>query len=954
MSAAAGGGAAAPGVAAASAVAFDVAVGSDAADASVAARAGALRGWVLLAGLWVGSLLPLRSWTLSAFLALVILAAAHAMPSPGRRLALVALCLVAAGSAGAGLRVALAARGPLVELARHGGVGELELVLVGEPRSTAVGTSALVRVVGVDGRPERARALLRLPVGSRPALGTRLAATATARPPKADGYEGTLWRLHVVAVVDPRGPPLIVAAPQPPVSWVHRARTRVRAAVRAHHGPDVAALLAGLVTGDTDGLSDEAAEAMADAGLAHLTAVSGSNVALVVGAALAVAGLLGLGARGRHVTALSTVVAFAVLTLAEPSVLRASAMAALLLVARLTGRPTDGRDLLASAALVVLLVDPLLAGRLGFVLSVCAAGGVLVVAPMVAAHLPGPQRLRHALALGIGAQMAVAPVLLATDDGVGLWSPLANLFAVPLAAVASLVAVAAGVLAQVAVGPAGLIAVLGGPPAHAVLILARVAADGPRIGWRHIPVVLLLFLAAVVARRLRPSARAACAVVLVALVVWGPSSLRARRSPLGPADLRLVALDVGQGDALLLEAPDGAGDTARLLVDGGPDEDVALAALRARGVARLDGVVLTHPHRDHAGGLAAVLDALPVGVLLQGPAARNGDEALVTAPVLAAASTRGVVTRELAAGQTLRLGTATADVLGPPPGAPTAWEPNDRSVTLRVTSGAATVLLTGDVEAPAQRRLLRTATLAADVLKVPHHGGATNAEDFLAAVQARVAVVSAGRDNEYGHPRPSVLAELAGAKVLRTDLQGEVQVDLTDDAVVARGSASVVAVLRGRAAVRDHAPAAGAGSERWTTQGVAREQATPEGSPPPSVAGADARDVARTALLTGARAGRVRSRGRDPPRSALAEIGGGCTRWRLGETRAAPAGADRRAEGHACSWGWSGSGRWGRGCASGYAAAVTRSSASTAIPTGAMSTPSRSWPSGSKHRASYG
>lgn len=280
---------------------------------------------------------------------------------------------------------------------------------------------------------------------------------------------------------------------------------------------------------------------------------------------------------------------------------------------------------------------------------------------------------------------------------------------------ASIVGAIAAALAQVWVPAGGAVAALAGPPLEVILWAGQRFADGPGLGLRDLVVPVAVALAFVVVARGR-APRLAVAVV-VAVVVWGalPSW------PVGgPPELTLTALDVGQGDALLVEAPPGV----RMLVDGGAEPGLALRHLRQRGIRRLDVVALTHPHADHSGGLPAVLAAVPVGVLLVGPAGL--DRLTEVAPSALAtyrtASARGVPMEVVTAGQHFALGSARVEVLSPPGDSSLGGEPNENSLVLRVSGDHGSILLTGDAEVAAQTRLLRRPErLRASVLKVPHH-----------------------------------------------------------------------------------------------------------------------------------------------------------------------------------------------------------------------------------------
>ena len=731
--------------------------------------------WALVAALELGCLLR-GPWALVAACPFALAAGLRRWP-PARRLLLVAGLLMLAGLGLTAGRAALQDAGPLVALAAEQRSGAMEAVVVAEPQASRIGAWTIVRVTRVDGSPTRARALLRLPDADEdpvPELGARVAFRAAPQALERDGFGAHLRRLGAGVEVRPRAALRVVGPPGRLLAATNAIRERVRRAAGRNLSPTDAALLTGLVTGDTRGLPQEAEERFTQAGLSHLVAVSGSNVALVLAGVTGVVAAAGLGARGRGRLGIAAVLWFVLLTRWEPSVLRAGLMAVLVLAGGLTGRGTEARHALGMAALLLLLADPLLAGQLGFLLSVAATAGVLVLGPAVAERIPGPSAWRRLAGAAIGAQAGVAPVLLTLPDGIPLAGVAANLVAVPAAAVASALGVAAALAAQVSEPLGGVLATLAWPALRTIVGTVAVAAGGPRLTAAGVTLPLLALLCMAIVLRRRAPRLALAGVLITGLVATLPGLV----PPAGVAALTVTALDVGQGDAVLVEAPAADGSVARLLVDGGP-EPGALAALRARRVRRLDAVVLTHPHADHTDGLPAVLRALDVGALIVGPRRLAGDTTRSAVQTYATARGRGVPVLAVAAGSRFALGAATVEVLGPPPTAALSDDVNDESVVLRVVAQGRVALLAGDAEVAAQDLLLRDpARLRADYLKVPHHGGATNHEGFLAAVGADVNVLSVGRDNSYGHPHPEIVAELAGSTLLRTDRDGTVSVAL--------------------------------------------------------------------------------------------------------------------------------------------------------------------------------
>ncbi|QBI18646.1 MBL fold metallo-hydrolase [Egibacter rhizosphaerae] len=732
---------------------------------------------LLAAALWVGSLLQAPWWAIAGGLGLASGAVFLARRFPRAALAVAVAAMVLAGAGLAGTRLELAERGPL-EALTGGGAAEVRATAVTEARPTDLGAWQLVRVDRIDERPARQRALLRhdaladgVPLGAR----VRMRASATALD--GDGFDAHLRHLGAVAAVEPHGSIERLAPPGPALAVTGRIREDARALFEATLPPERAALLAGLTTGDRTEASPEQRDRFAAAGLSHLVVVSGKHTGLVLAVVLGLGGAAGLGFRGQRVLALVALAWFVVLVRWQPSVLRAGLVAALVLLAGLLGRGHAAPRVLAGAVVVLLLADPLLARHLGFVLSVLATAGVVTVAPAVAGRARGPRWFRWTLGATVGAQLGVTPVLLATDGGVPLASLPANLVAAPAAAVAQVLGLVAAALAGVAEPAAASAARLADPALRVVLWSAEAFTALPRLEPHHLvsPIAGVVLLAAALA----PWRRAvAVAVLLVGLATAVAVGARPAGAPDG---LRIRALDVGVGDALLVEAPDPAGGTARLLYDGGPQPDAASAHLRRLRVRDLDVVVASHGHLDHVAGLPEVLERVDVGALVVG-ASPEPPASDVAAAVHEAADAADVPIEELAAGEAFALGAARVEVLNPPRGGLGHDDLNEHSLVLRVESPDGSVLLTGDAEEGAQRRLLATEShrLPVDVLQVPHHGASTNAEGFLGAVGARVGVISVGAENPYGHPTDRTLGELAGAgtEVARTDEDGTVMVTL--------------------------------------------------------------------------------------------------------------------------------------------------------------------------------
>jgi competence protein ComEC len=523
---------------------------------------------------------------------------------------------------------------------------------------------------------------------------------------------------------------------------------RRRALERLHDRDPGRALLAGFLVGDTSGVGDADLEALRRTGLTHLVAVSGSNVALFLTMVMVAAGPLAAGPRRRAVVGMVALVVMVVATRWEGSVIRAAVMAGLVLAGRIGGWALDPITALGTTVILVVVTSGHLATDVGFTLSVVATVGVMVGARRLAPLLPGA--IGSLLAVSLGAQVAVAPVILTVFGSMPLLAPLTNLAAIPVVGVASAIG-AVGV----ATGWEPVIA-LAAMGADFVLWVARLGAGWPQIGWPGFFLAATL-IAVAVRPRLRPAV-AMAAGLIVAVLLAGAGSIA------GPA---AVVLDVGQGDSILVRS----GSGRHLLVDGGPDPALLEAKLSAYGVETIDLVVLTHVHADHATGLAAVFGRRRVAsVWLPGPphvtpASRRVAEMVESLGLPAAAAP---------VGEAIRWDDLVIEVLGP---RRRYASPNDQSVVLRIgRPDGPRLLLTGDVEVFAQRDL---GDIEAEYLKVPHQGGATSDLEWLAEVGAVEALISVG-PNDFGHPSDEVIRELkvAGARVRRTDRDGDLVVSL--------------------------------------------------------------------------------------------------------------------------------------------------------------------------------
>ncbi len=713
-----------------------------------------------------------------------------------RRAALAALALavvaLAAGWTWGGARLRQTAPPALHLPASARGTVEIDAPPAPDPRGgwRARVVADRLSVAGVA-VPRGARLLADLPAGrAPPPLGARLAVRARASDaagPDAPGWwraylarQGIAGRLRVSAATREGQRGGLAGLLD---GWRRWAGENAGAGLSG----DRAALVRGMALGGGTGLSEESAQAFRDAGLWHLLAVSGQNVAVVALAVLAALRAVGVGRRAAVAAGVAVLVAYCLACQGGPSVARAGVVGGLGALAELRSGERQRWYLLLAGLAGILAVQPRAIGDPGLQLSFAAVVGLFVIAPPLGRWARGwlPARVADLAGLAAGASLATAPVVVWHFGRLSLAGLALNIVAVPVAGPVVVVALA-GLAAGALVPAAGVaLAWAAGWGAASLLALARLASSLPGAAVDLPPAAALpLALAAaavpIAARWLgrvpdpgprprRARGPAAAALIagcgIVALVVPWPGG---GGSAPWPASAALTALDVGQGDALLLRAPDGAA----VLVDAGPSGDPApvLGALRREGVRRLAAVVVTHAQADHAGGAAAVLGRYPVRVLVHPPFPR---ETPLAAALGRAARRRGVPVREVTAGAALRAGGWRLRVLWPERRPAASADPNQGALVALATAAGFDVLLTADAESPVLGAL---PLHAVDVLKVAHHGSDDpGLPSLLRRVRPGAAVISVG-PNRYGHPAPSTVAALraAGVPVWRTDRQGDV------------------------------------------------------------------------------------------------------------------------------------------------------------------------------------
>ncbi len=545
---------------------------------------------------------------------------------------------------------------------------------------------------------------------------------------------------------------------------------------------DSEALVAGLAIGERELLSEQAKEAMREVSLTHLVAVSGANLAIVMGAIWFLLGFVGLSRNLRFLFSGFALVGYVLLVGPEPSVIRAGAMALVVLIAMSLGRGASALHALALAVLLLLLIDQSLATDLGFALSVVATVGLLIGAQPIAGRLNFlPLPLALALGAGIAAQVFTLPVMVLIQSGLPIFGILANLLVEPVVApvtVLGIVSVLAVTISEPLSNFATWLATFGtswilGVAEHfAAMPQTRLHLVGGSMG-HFLLWVLVILLAATLSTSGNVQRVASGSLLVVTVFIFILSASDVLRHEGVMRNWSILACDVGQGDAVLIRDSDRVA-----LIDVGKSSELVSECLVEAGVVRVDLLILTHYDQDHVGGIQG-LGEIDIGkVLVSG----FEDDRPVVGVVEAFLADRGISSREALAGQVADFGECDLHILGPR-NPDLAESSNDASIATLFSCPRFQFLNLADTGELAQRNLASSLQALVDprltrVVKVAHHGSSDQNQALYEAFRADVSIYSVGAGNNYGHPtrRTIAMTERLGALTLRTDLDGAIGV----------------------------------------------------------------------------------------------------------------------------------------------------------------------------------
>lgn len=580
--------------------------------------------------------------------------------------------------------------------------------------------------------------------------------------------------------------------------WAPLARERASRIIRASLAEPEASILAGALWGERGSIPSAIRDDFQATGTVHVLVTAGLHIGVIAGLLAALFGLFGFHRSVSSISIIPFVYAYAWTSGWHLPSQRAAAMIAIALIARAAGARTVSLNTLAVAAIVVSAAWPVSTGSISFALSFSCVASIVLFAPAITERLRSLRihdRIAEALALTAATQVGVWPLTAATFFTLAPYAVLANALVVPLVGVTMIAGIGAIVLHSVPIASTVtarwdtwlVTMILAITHAVASLPGARITVTPPPL-WT----IALYDLAAVIAAyAFRARARLALAIIgSASILVLCVPLLR----PAGP--LTITMLDVGQGDGIVIRTP----HNHTILIDTGgrlergPSIDgqspaersadrIVLPYLRRAGITHIDLMVLTHPHGDHVGGFAGIVRAFRVDQIFDsgqrygGRAFNDGmHEAAMhhVAVHIARCGDRWSSDDEVNLSVISPCGALISDGKN---------DVNENSVVAMLRYRAFHMLFTGDAGFQTERRLLREGVdLRADVLKVGHHGSAyASGGDFLAAVRPRIAFISVGRHNVFGHPAASTIDALTAvaATVYRTDQCGAITLKIT-------------------------------------------------------------------------------------------------------------------------------------------------------------------------------
>lgn len=550
--------------------------------------------------------------------------------------------------------------------------------------------------------------------------------------------------------------------------------------------PDASALVAGLAIGDKTGIASNLGEDMKALSLTHLTAVSGANCAIVIALVILLLRRIALPRFIRTLLSTVALAAYVLLVGFEPSVFRAAVMTGVILLMATSGRGVRPFDALCWAVILLLILDPFFSTELGFVLSVAATAGILLVSPWLYKKLKSklPGWLAATIAVAVAAQIWCMPFLINMQGGIPTYSVLANVLVEPLVAPVTVLGIVAVVVSAVNLPLAGMLTWLASLPAQLIVTVSHILANlpGGLIWWpTGIYGVALLCLLAVWIGALALSKKRILAMAMLVVVGVGfmASATNATVKAFGwpISNWQIVNCNVGQGDALVVR------DSGQIaVVDVGREPKLIDQCLDRLGISSIDLLVLSHFDADHVGGLEGAIENRKVSQIILTEYQDERPQARFLQDRLNSLGAKKIFAHSGISG---KLGEISWVVLQPELGAAGSEDSNDGSIAMRWDTSDFSLFTMADLGERGQMRLaqnhlnlLSRIPGKSIVVKVSHHGSADQFFELFEHWQPEVAIISVGKSNSYGHPTNRVLQALGriGTNVLRTDLDGAISI----------------------------------------------------------------------------------------------------------------------------------------------------------------------------------
>ena len=551
-----------------------------------------------------------------------------------------------------------------------------------------------------------------------------------------------------------------------PSRWA-KSLDRIRDGLRAASGGgDSGALIPGMVLGDTSLQSATFKNEMRRSGLTHLVAVSGANFAIVSTFILYLMQFVFRKIPLRLGATAIFLIAFIALVRPSPSVLRAAAMAAVLLIAQGTHRGRDSLPALGFAIAAVVVADSWQVRDPGFALSVLATAGLLIAAPRLVEKFSSvmPKPLAIVIATPLAATLFCSPVIVAISGQLSLMSIVANVLAAPAVAPITIVGFVAALISPVLPSLSHLLLWCVKPLAAFVAWIAAVISDYSVITFAT-GAKGFFIIAGFLALGYFSNRKIVITGLLILIAIsW------LLRFPGG--DWQIANCDVGQGDSMVVNL----GGHRAIVIDTGPDPIAEDRCLHQLGVKKIELLILTHVHADHVGGLDGALRDRTVVAQWFGNV-RAGTRATFT-------SDRGPVTVEVLWPQGQWADEQISD-------------PNNSSIAVVLRTPDFSLFAGGDME-PLTQAQIAPLVGRVDIYKVCHHGSKFQDESFTRALSPTISIISVGAGNTYGHPAPETIQSLTrlGSRVLRTDLDGAIAIRANQHRFRIRTSKGSFALLR--------------------------------------------------------------------------------------------------------------------------------------------------------------